>query len=84
MFGTGQGNPGRVWGPLGEVQVMCGDAWGGPGRVKGLSRRSGTGQGTLGVVVTGRGTLGEVLDGSWEPRWRTGTGRGTLEEDRDR
>ena len=79
---TDHGTIGEVWdssGDPGEVRDGSEDPRGGPGRVGGPSRRSGTGWGTLREFRNGsldsRGSLGRV-GGPWGGSGRVGDPRG--------
>ena len=65
-------------GTYGEVWDGTGDPQGGPGRVGGPSKKSGTCQGTLGEVRDGSGDPRAGPGRVWEHLGRYGTGLGTL------
>ena len=67
---------GMVRGIIVEIWDKLGDPRRGPGRIRGYSRRSVTGRGTLGKVQDGSGTLGEVQDESGDPPGGPGRVRG--------
>ena len=72
------------WGTLPEVRDRSGETLGGPGRVGGPSRRSGTGRGTLSKVWDRLGDPPRGLRRARELSRRSGTGRVTLTEVRNR
>ena len=73
-FGTGRGTHGEVPDGLGELRDELKDPRGSLGRVKGLSRRSGTGRETLGKVRDGSGDHCGGLGRVGGPSGMSGTG----------
>ena len=69
-----------IWGTLELFRDGSGDTQLGPGRIKGLSRRSGKGRGTHGQVLDGLGDPPECLGRFVGPLGRFGTGRRTFGE----